>query len=172
MPTRPLSRIALALLAGLAARPAAADPPTVPPPTPPVRAFGDWRLDCAGGACALRSILRSTQPGAPELIRASLALDPSGGVMLTVRTPLGLYLPDPAILAPDETEPRSISWLTCTATGCTARILLDPDLLDALRRQRRASIAFTLADGSHVRLPLSLIGVSAGLAALKLSPAP
>lgn len=169
MPGTPRHR--LAALALLAALPAAADPPTVPPPVPPARTFGAWQLDCAP-ECRLQTILRSTQPGAPELMRVGLAPDPSGSWILSVRTPLGLYLPDPLTLAPDETEPRSVPWLTCTATGCIARILLDPDLLEVLRRQRRASVAFTLADGSHVRLPLSLIGISSGLAALKLSHAP
>lgn len=162
---------AAALLAAGLALPAAGDPPIVPPATPAPRDFADWQLDCSR-ACRIVSTLRSTQPGAPELVRLSVAPDPSGGWGLTIRTPLPLSLPDGLVLTPDQTDPRNLAWFTCTATGCEARIPLDADLLAALRRQRRATVELTLVDGGKVRLPLSLRGFSAAFGALKLSHAP
>ena len=57
--------------------------------------------------------------------------------------------------------------MTCGATACEARLALDPDLLAALRKQPAANLELTLLDGSHARLPVSLLGFTAAYRALE-----
>ncbi len=97
------------------------------------------------------------------MLRASLG----GGALpaLTIRTPLGLFLPDGVALAVGAGPDRAAPWRTCGAVGCEAVVPVDPVLLKALRKERAASVTFTLVDGTAVRLPFSLIGLSAAIRA-------
>ena len=84
---------------------------------------------------------------------------------LTVTTPLPLFLPDGIVLALGTAPERRVPWRTCRPAGCEATLPLDPDLAAALRRERGGSVTLTLVDGVQVRLPFSLLGFSAALAA-------
>ncbi|TPE52508.1 invasion associated locus B family protein [Amaricoccus solimangrovi] len=166
------------LLAPLLAAPAAAAPPIVPPlvpvpaPPPAKARFRDWSLACAGGCRALTR-LRSAASDAPEVLRLSVALTGKDIFALTLRTPAPLYLPDPAILSPDQGSAVAIPWFTCGPRGCEARLSTGPELIDTLRSGRSATVEFTLVDGSRARLRLSLLGLTAALRALgTLSPPP
>ena len=52
-------------------------------------------------------------------------------------------------------------WRTCGAGGCEATLPIDPELAEALRRERGGSAIFTLVDGVPVRLGFSLLGYQA-----------
>lgn len=164
---RPMRRLAPALLAGLLAMPAvAAEAPraAVEAAAATSEDFEDWALRCAG-ECRLRTELRNAD-GAPVLVLA-LARGEADALRLTVRTPLQLYLPDGLSLAVGESVSADRPWATCDAAGCEAWLAAEGDLLAALRRERAATIGFTLVDGTRVRLAASLMGFTAGERALR-----
>lgn len=172
-------RWALALCAALPWLPAPArggEPPVIPPlvpvpaPLPERSRFHDWTLSCAKG-CRATTRLRSTAPGAPEVLRFTVA--PAGPEVfaLSLRTPAPLYLPAPLTLMPDRGDPLEAPWFTCDPAGCEARVTAGTDLADALRKGRFATVELTLVDGSRARLRLSLSGFTAALAAAtRISP--
>ena len=92
-----------------------------------------------------------------------LRLAVAAGGALAVTTALPLHLPDGIVLAFGDRLVRPAPWRTCGASGCEATLPLDPELGQALRRERDGSATFTLVDGVAVRLPFSLIGFSAAL---------
>lgn len=151
---------ALLLAIALGGAAAAAEmPPTGPvhgPPPPPAPViFEDWRLDCAGGDCVVRTGVAGAE-GATVL-----ALE-AGSEALVIRTALPLHLPDGLGLALGEAgAERAAVWRTCDASGCEARLPLEPDLLAALRRERAGNLRFTLVSGERVRVAVSLMGFTA-----------
>lgn len=128
---------------------------------PPAEIFEDWQTTCAAKLCTAATRV-SSQEGAPLF-----ALEAAGAPEeeLILRTPLPLYLPDGLGFAVGPRLARDLAWITCTAEGCESRVALDADLRTALKAERGGSVEFTLLDGSRVRLPFSLMGFSAALAA-------
>jgi invasion protein IalB len=152
-------RLVLIVAAGLLGPvPGAADPPGA---WPAPETFRDWRLDCPAAACAAHTAVVGADGS--EVLR--LVLRPRPRPALAVTTPLPLFLPDGVTLVLGEAPPRQVPWRTCGAGGCEATLPLDPDLLDALKRERAGSLGFTLVDGVRVRIPVSLMGLSAAVAA-------
>lgn len=146
-------------------------PPVIPPLVPVASAapahtrFHDWAISCAGG-CHAFTRLRSEAPGAPEVLRLSVAPAGEGVFAVTLRTPAPLYLPAPLVLAPDRGDPVEVPWFTCGPRGCEARLTAGDGLIDALRAGRSANVELTLRDGAQVRLRLSLRGLTAALGAV------
>jgi hypothetical protein len=137
---------------------ALAAPVLADPPGARVGAFRDWRLDCFGPCVAYTAVHGSDRSEVLRLEATETALE--------VKTPLPLFLPDGIALAFGDRPERVTPWRTCGATGCEAAVPLDPELLEALRRERAGSVTFTLVDGVQVRLPFSLMGFSDALRAL------
>jgi invasion protein IalB len=150
----------------LAAAPAA--PPVAQVPRP--MRYDDWLLGCDGG-CGIATTVRGEGGAGPEVLRLGVE-GAAEARFLVVETPLQLYLPDGLSVTLGDGEPRVVPWRTCDREGCEARATLDPDLLAALRRERRADLGFTLIDGSRVRLQASLIGFTAAERALGGEPVP
>lgn len=146
--------IGAALVAGMAL----ADPPG--PGRRGPAPFGDWRLDCRDAPCTAFVPLLGSDGS--EVLRLSL---PRGGAALVVSTPLPIYLPDGLMLGVGARPVRSVPWRTCGPDGCEAWVPLDGDLVDSLRDERGASVTLTLADGTPVRLAVSLRGSAAALRA-------
>jgi invasion protein IalB len=168
MPKIGLTPLARALAVALALTgPAAADPPAVyGARRAEAVTFRDWRLHCQGPACALRGAVR----GGDGSVVLSAALE---GQTLRLETALPLFLPDGVTLALGEDPLRAIPWRTCDPRGCRAETPLDADLLDSLRRERAAEVTLTLLDQVRIRLPVSLLGLSAALkAGGEKAPAP
>jgi invasion protein IalB len=159
---------AAAMAAALAAGPGvAAEAPAeavaaaglvVPPPR--VERHRDWVLDCTG-ACRAETVVRATEGGA--VMRLDVAAE--APAVLRVATPLPLFLPEPVEIGVGDAA-LSLPWLTCDPGGCEARAALDAELLALLQREREAQVAFTLLDGTRVRVPVSLMGFTAAKAAL------
>ena len=160
MPKIGLTPLARALAVALALTgPAAADPPAAyGARRAEAVTFRDWRLHCQGEACALRGVVR----GGDGSVVLAAALE---GRTLRFETALPLFLPDGVTLALGEDPLRAIPWRTCDPRGCRAETPLDADLLDSLRRERSAEVTLTLRDEVRIRLPVSLLGLTAALKA-------
>ncbi len=159
----PAAAILAAVLIGPVS--ARADPPHTRAAAPASeRVFRDWRLACAD-TCGVRTEVLGAS-GTPLIV---LRATPE---RFTLSTPLPLDLPDGVrlVLGPDAAS-LALAWRTCAPAGCEAEAPLDPDLLQALRRERAAEVTFTLEDGVTVRLTASLLGFTAAWQALDdLSP--
>lgn len=142
------------LLAGLAP----ADPPGPGRRGPAI--YGDWRLDCRAPPCTAYMPLLGTDGS--EVLRLSL---PAGGAALKIATALPILLADGVRLAVGARPARTAPWRTCGPSGCEAQLPLDAELLESLRDERAASVTLTLADGTPVRLTISLRGSAAALRA-------
>ena len=135
------------------APPAAADPPGA-------LAFRDWWRDCPLRSCPIHTAV--TGADGSEVLRVAVSGPPPA---LAVTTPLPLFLPDGIVLALGTPPERRCRGGRAAPAGCEATLPLDPDLAAALRRERGGSVTLTLVDGVQVRLPFSLLGFSAALAA-------
>ena len=124
-------------------------------------AFRDWRLDCPGAGCVVHTAVAGADGS--EVLRVTLGA--GAAPTLTVSTPLPLFLPDGIGLAVGTAPARPAPWRTCGKAGCEAVLAVDPELMAALRKERAASVTFTLVEGVPVRLPVSLLGLSAALRA-------
>jgi invasion protein IalB len=159
MLNKPLEKQRLvAIFAVLLAWPAAADPPGA---WRSPQSFRDWRLDCPAAACAVGITVAGADGS--EVLRLALRSRPLPA--LAVTTPLPLFLPDGVAISIEGTPLREAQWRTCGAGGCEATLPLDAELLGILKRERAGSVGFTLVDGVRVRIPFSLMGLSAALAA-------
>ncbi|HVL22024.1 MAG TPA: invasion associated locus B family protein [Amaricoccus sp.] len=143
-----------ALLASVAS----ADPPGPGRRGPAI--YGDWRLDCREPPCTAYMPLLGADGS--EVLRLSL---PRGSTALAVRTSLPILVGDGVVLAIGGRPVRAAPWRTCGPDGCEAWFPLDPDLFDSLRSERGGTVTFTLADGTPVRLTISLHGSAAALRA-------
>lgn len=161
IPLPPAGR-ALAVALALWGCAAAADPPHARA-TEAAPSFRDWRLDCAAGACAIRTTLRGGD-GSAVLTASATGAGEAGALALS--TPLPLFLPDGLTLVLGDTPLRAVAWRTCDAAGCEAAAPLDAELLAALRREPVAEVMLTLVDGVRVRMAVSLRGFTAAWEAL------
>jgi invasion protein IalB len=157
---KPLRKLAfLAIATGLSTpAPVFADPPAPGRRGPAI--YADWRLDCRDAPCTAYGPVFGTDGS--EVLRLAL---PRGGSSLVVRTPLAIYLPDGVTLALGGRLPQTATWRTCGPEGCEAWLPLDAELLEGVRNERIASVTFTLAEGTPVRVAVSLRGSSAALRA-------
>lgn len=160
MPKIGLTPLARALAVALALTgPAAADPPAAyGAGRAEAVTFRDWRLHCGAGDCALRGVVRG---GDGSVVLAAVLSDE----ILRFETALPLFLPDGITLALGPDPLRMVPWRTCDPAGCRAETPLDADLLDSLRRERSAEVTLTLRDEVRIRLPVSLLGLTAALKA-------
>ncbi|MFT3975438.1 MAG: invasion associated locus B family protein [Amaricoccus sp.] len=137
---------------------ASADPPGPGRRGPAI--YGDWRLDCRAAPCTAYMPLLGTDGS--EVLRLAL---PRGGAALTVGTALPVFVPDGVVLSIGARPIRTTPWRTCGPDGCEAWFALDPELLNSLRNERGGSVTLSLADGTPVRLTVSLRGSAAALRA-------
>lgn len=142
------------LLAGLGQ----ADPPGPGRRGPAI--YGDWRLDCREPPCTAYMPLLGTDGS--EVLRLSL---PRGGAALIVGTRLPILVAEGVVLGVGARPARAAPWRTCGPEGCEAWFPLDPDLIESLRDERGGTVTLSLADGTPVRLTISLHGSALALRA-------
>lgn len=134
-----LSSLILAL-ASQFPRPAAAQAPS-PSPT---QTFESWRLSCEGGKppCFISQSIQLTDTGQRILRVMAGNLGPEERPVLHLTVPLGIYIPLGVALRVDDDPQRKAEVHTCTADGCEALLLLDPELLAALAGGKLTQVAF------------------------------
>jgi len=80
--------------------------------------------------------------------------------------PLGTYVTPGISVTIDGSDPLKLEIEYCDKKGCYAGILLDGSLLDNLKQGRQITVSFQHRNRQKIKLPISLIGFSSGLAAL------
>lgn len=92
--------------------------------------------------------------------------DKATELVAAVRVPLGVLLGRGLELAVDGRPPRRFDFHHCRAEGCLALFAVTDRLRRELERGREAQIRFHLLDGRSVGVPMSLLGITAGIEAL------
>lgn len=182
---RPLRRgaavaAALALLLG-AVGPAVAQSPTPPRPPgtrqPPAAAgqpqtFGSWLRACERSGrteiCSLRQLVAPKEnPKQPIMAVAIGRLTPDRKMAMVIKLPTQINREAGIGFRIDGGDVMAIPIQGCDAGSCTVAIALDDALLKQLRAGNEALIAFRGQQGQVAPMPVSLAGLTRGLASLK-----
>lgn len=75
---------------------------------------------------------------------------------MTVKVPVGLYLPAGLNLQVDDGKPQSVPLQTCDAQGCYGEIPVNSNLIAALKAGKKLSLTFQNMAKTTVLLPLPL----------------
>ena len=137
--------------------------------------FGDWGYKCdqsqqEGGDQLCYVFQNVTKKDSRELVMgARIAYRPDQQQpLLVVTVPLGSLLPPGAALTMDGVEPIKLSYILCTAQGCTtAAQPLTPEMVDAMKKGNQAAVRVMAPNQQPIALPLSLTGFTKALASLK-----
>ncbi len=86
---------------------------------------------------------------------------------VVISVPLGVLLRPGLQLTIDDDDPSNIPIHHCRAGGCIALLPLSPGLRGDLEAGLKAQVAFHTLNGQRVGVPVSLMGVKAGIAALE-----
>ena len=136
--------------------------------------YGDWTLRCAqqqgGKICSLRQRVIQSEGGAllAEVSLNMAQIDGQPRVLMVMNSPEGVALNiAPGFIVDDGEDVVNLSWRTCIQQLCRAAVLLSPQQ----QGQVMAGDVMTLGyrqfrKEETTRFPLSLRGVTAGLAAL------
>ncbi len=163
------ARLALALgsLAWIWSWPVVAAPPAG-------KAFKDWVIACEQredgetGQCYMAQNVALRESG-ERLVHVAVGYSARGGdrpaALLTV--PLGVFLPAGVALTIDGGEPRRMPLEYCIAAGCRALLPLDPSTESELKAGRQAQVIFQDLTRREIAVPVSLLGFTAGLRALR-----
>jgi invasion protein IalB len=133
-----------------------------------VRAFRDWALRCPpDGSCLLEQRIFVEGDREPLMHLSLQYAGPSRELMAAVRVPLGVLLPQGLALAVDDDAPRKVPFHHCRKEGCFAIFPMPDRLAARFRSGLRATLTVDLVEGKSVSVPASLLGVTAGLRALR-----
>lgn len=130
--------------------------------------WGDWRFDCRGisetvSRCRLTQTLLA---GDRRQAIARIALAPgeeTGLIVLSIQLPLGISIPAGVRATVDDGDEIALPVLRCVRSGCVAaRSLVSAELAE-LREGSAMSLRFLGVSGAEVMLPVSLVGLTAGL---------
>lgn len=156
---------------GWVAGPGAAQMPSLQavieaPPAPDlVTAHGDWQRVCPAAGEARACRLEPGRPLADGLVLEIVAGADSMPVMV-VATPEGVLLAEGVAVTVDGVALGRLGFRSCAAGRCLAPVRLVEPLAPAMRRGLVARLEAVRTDGVALSAEVSLIGLTAGLAAL------
>jgi invasion protein IalB len=134
-----------------------------------IREYQDWALRCPESApCVLEQrVFVEGAEQAPLLYIGFQGLERSSPLMVLVRVPLNVLLAPGLQLKIEGNAPSTVPIHHCREQGCMALFPLSSDLRQALETGRKAQVSFHMLDGSRIGVPVSLLGITAGLRALE-----
>jgi invasion protein IalB len=133
---------------------------------------GDWevRCDTPPGAqfeqCAMIQVVAAEDRDNVRLEVIVLRTADRQARLLRVIAPLGVLLPFGLGLRVDGAEIGTTQFVRCFPEGCLAEVILEDDLLARLSAGNTATFVVFLTPEEGIGIPISLIGFSAGFAAL------
>jgi invasion protein IalB len=164
---------AVSILTGMAAAqssapaPAGANGPAQPSET---KEIGDWTVRCYPASspmpCEMIELLVNKKSGRRVLgvlIMYNQAHDQN---LMQVSTPLGVLIPNGAVLGSDTYTSEVMRYRMCDLQGCYAIMPLDSSAVKALGRATKAEMRVVSVDGRKVNLSFSLKGFTAAYNAL------
>jgi invasion protein IalB len=138
------------------------------------REFRDWALRCGEQAgCYLEQRVYVEGAGDAPLLHVLIQSDERrGGLVLMLRVPLGILLPPGVRLQVDSGSPTDHPLHHCRVEGCIALVRLDDALHVSLEKGHEARVTFQTIDGRSIGVPVSLLGITAGLSSLSMQSDP
>ena len=176
---------AVSILTGVAAaqsaapEPAAANKPLQPSDT---KEFGDWSVRCypasSGMPCEMIELLVNKKSNR-RVLGVLIVYNPAQNRnVVQVSMPLGVLIPNGAVLGSDTYTSEVMHYRLCDMQGCYAIAALDSGAIKALGQATKAEMRVVAADGKKVNLSFSVKGFTAAYNALvdmtrqKSTPAP
>ena len=166
--------LALVLAAG-AAQVAAAEPKEG-------QKFGDWAVKCPAAAPAkegaaeppakplcflFQGVILTKDGKKQQIMKIVVGYRTTGGdPVVNITVPLGVFLPAGYLFQVDQGQPLRVNFVTCLVNGCQGRFALDKKYLATVQRGLKGKVVFEDRSRKKLSLPVSLIGFTAGLAAL------
>ena len=135
--------------------------------------FQDWSAQCAAtedesaARCYIFQNLVLTQNGQRLLHVAIGYSHGSTRPTAALTVPLGVSLKPGLKLQVEDGAITRIRYDRCDPNGCVGTLVLNGQLLYALKMRGKASVTFEDADGREVVVPVSLMGLTAGLESLQ-----
>lgn len=154
-------------------------PGGAPPPAAPAAAaapaFDDWRQGCERRPNQEKPVCfieqRLSHVDTPDRLAVAMALGyfaPGSKLAMIVKLPPTVIQEAGMIVQIDDNEVREVGIRACGPANCTVAALVDDKLLRELRAGKRATVAYSLKETEEiVRVPLSLKGLTRGLASLR-----
>ncbi|MFX3679934.1 MAG: invasion associated locus B family protein [Hyphomicrobiales bacterium] len=121
--------------------------------------FEDWVLECTPEPCIL------TQSATETPLKVSVT-QRQQGLFALIASPLGISLPAGLTVMVDQLGAKRHVFATCTVGGCLSAIPLVDDDLRAWQRGRLLQVSYQDGAGSSITASISLLGFTAGHAAL------
>jgi len=150
--------------------------PPLPPKKFPTKKFGDWTQRCdtrpgvPGQQCFLtQTIVQTKDQRKHGLLAVTVGLigpDKKPGMVLRVPLGLAVLLPPGFKLNVPGIEPIRIAILSCLANGCSAKLPLSPDTIEAMKKADAGSVELKNIGNQVIRVPVSFKGFSAALESL------
>lgn len=138
-----------------------------------VATHGDWEercIDLQGGErrCALVQMgtAETQDVGARALVTLTKGGEGGKETVARFEVPIGVYLPNGLGLKIDGKKYGGVPFQFCQPDRCTAIAVLSDEQAGALRAGQSASLEFFADRQRSIEVPISLMGVTAGLAAL------
>lgn len=136
------------------------------------QAFGSWVRACERTGrtetCSLRQLVAPKEnPNQPIMAVAIGRLTSDRKMAMVIKLPTQINREAGIGFRIDEGQVMAVPIQGCDAGSCTAAITLDDGLLKQLRAGSQALVAFRGPQGQVAPMPLSLAGLTRGLASLK-----
>lgn len=132
-----------------------------------------WSVGCAAAeraaalSCAIEQRVFVANTG--QLI-GSVSVrvpDDTNGPVITIITPLGLFLPAGVSIAIDEDPAQTLEVQTCDARGCYAQSPVSENLLGKMFKGKQLNVRFQDMSKRPINLQLSLTGFTDAFAKIK-----
>jgi invasion protein IalB len=145
--------------------------------------FDDWFYRCVEtGAkksekrCEVVQIAQSKQGKKPiNLLTISFSELPQGKTkktVLTVLTPLNVFLPEGLGFAVDKKKNVTLQYRNCNSAGCWIQHFVDAKTLRALKSGNEGVVNLRLINGQNLKIKFSLKGLKPALAAMQKEKSP
>lgn len=131
--------------------------------------FGDWVVRCeqqnqSQADCVMNMQILDKQSG-KELVQANFAKHQASKesnqealTLMTLRLPLGIFLPNGMELEIKDHKKFSYDVTFCDRSGCFVNEYVDKEMIDLLRKKEVAMIRFFANNQQIVELPFSISG--------------
>ncbi len=153
--------------------------PAKPVPADPgagtAQRFDDWRLGCERRPGTERETCfveqRVGHKDAPERLALAVAIGffaPGGKPAMIIKVPPAVVQEAGIIIKVDDQQVREVGIRQCGPENCSVMALVGDDLLAEMRAGKEAIVAYSRKESAEiVRVPVSLRGLTRGLAALQ-----
>lgn len=134
--------------------------------------FDDWKTACetpSEGATVCHVFQRITmKDSGKQLLHVAVGYPkPDEPPVVVFTLPLGIALPPGVMFKVEDGEGVRAPFTVCTPDGCRAGLKLTDELVTAMQKGMKATLAFASIEAKGYNVPVSLKGFSKALASLK-----